>query len=340
VNICYKYGEKTQLNKALMLAIANTKHLNLQDMEMEFSSIKSKFGSIQGLMDYLRSFGVKISFKPEKRIYHYNKYGEPNETSPLEVKSLCLLSRCSLANSIYSDYSALEKKHLTNDSINELLNVKSGKSKTTKSGELYLINNVDYAQEQVVRNVNEKGNMVIYGPPGTGKSQTIVNVISDAICKNKKVLVVSQKKAALEVVFNRLSNLNKKAMFIVDAEKEKKEFFHTCFAAHEEIMKSSYDEKLFKEYDGMIAPCSGGPAPTFDSSTEQLSDRYLILENHMVIGNFGGFPSITIPDGFINDLPVALNITGNCYDDANVLNIAYAIESAMNYKNQIAKEVK
>jgi len=73
VNICYKYGEKTQLNKALMLAIANTKHLNLQDMEMEFSSIKSKFGSIQGLMDYLRSFGVKISFKPEKRIYHYNK---------------------------------------------------------------------------------------------------------------------------------------------------------------------------------------------------------------------------------------------------------------------------
>lgn len=249
VNICYKYGEKTQLNKALMLAIANTKHLNLQDMEMEFSSIKSKFDSIQGLMDYLRSFGVKISFKPEKRIYHYNKYGEPNETSPLEVKSLCLLSRCSLANSIYSDYSALEKKHLTNDSINELLNVKSGKSKTTKSGELYLINNVDYAQEQVVRNVNEKGNMVIYGPPGTGKSQTIVNVISDAICKNKKVLVVSQKKAALEVVFNRLSNLNKKAMFIVDAEKEKKEFFHTCFSAHEEIMKSSYDEKLFKEYD-------------------------------------------------------------------------------------------
>ena len=59
------------------------------------------------------------------------------------------------------------------------------------------------------------------------------------------------------------------------------------------------------------------------------------LEEHLQIGNFGGFPSITIPDGFIDDLPVALNITGARYDDANVLNIASAIENSMNYKNQI-----
>ena len=64
------------------------------------------------------------------------------------------------------------------------------------------------------------------------------------------------------------------------------------------------------------------------------------LEEHLQIGNFGGFPSITIPDGFIDGLPVGVNITGNCYDDANILNIAYAIESTMNYKGQIAKEVK
>ena len=51
------------------------------------------------------------------------------------------------------------------------------------------------------------------------------------------------------------------------------------------------------------------------------------------------FPSITIPDGFVNGLPVGLNITGNCYNDQTVLNIAYGIENTMNYKNQIAKEV-
>ena len=35
-------------------------------------------------------------------------------------------------------------------------------------------------------------------------------------------------------------------------------------------------------------------------------------------------------------MPVGVNITGNCYDDANVLNIAYALESSMPYKGQIA----
>ena len=64
------------------------------------------------------------------------------------------------------------------------------------------------------------------------------------------------------------------------------------------------------------------------------------LEDHLQIGNFGGFPSITIPNGFINGLPVGVNITGNCYDDQNVLNMAYALEGSMNYVGQIAKEVK
>lgn len=249
INIVLKYGEKVQLNKALMLAISNSKHLNLQDMEMEYDSIKSKFGSVQGLINYLKEFGVKIAYEEKNKLYNFNRYAEPSASAPLEVKNICLLARCGLANSIYNDYFALEKKHLSNDSINELLNAKEVKKKQNKCNELYLINNVDYAQEQVVRNVNERGNMVIYGPPGTGKSQTIVNVIADAICKNKKVLVVSQKKAALEVVYNRLSSLNKKAMFVVDAEKERLDFYKRCYEAHEEILKSSYNEKLHKEYE-------------------------------------------------------------------------------------------
>ena len=74
----------------------------------------------------------------------------------------------------------------------------------------------------------------------------------------------------------------------------------------------------------------------FDNKPEMTKVENAILEDHLQIGNFGGFPSITIPDGFVNGLPVGLNITGNCYDDANVLNIAYALESAMPYKGQIA----
>lgn len=98
-------------------------------------------------------------------------------------------------------------------------------------------------------------------------------------------------------------------------------------------------KNLYKEYDAVILPVGTGPAQKIKSdSLDTLIKEVEILESHLYVGNFGGFPSITIPDGFIEGLPVALNITGNCKDDENILNIAYGIEALMNYKNQIAKE--
>ncbi len=97
---------------------------------------------------------------------------------------------------------------------------------------------------------------------------------------------------------------------------------------------------LFKKYDGVILPVGIGPAKHLDGDKDILTNDLatVALDEHLQIGNYGGFPSITIPDGFIDGLPVALNITGNCYDDENVLNIAYALENALGFKNQIAKE--
>ncbi len=96
-------------------------------------------------------------------------------------------------------------------------------------------------------------------------------------------------------------------------------------------------KELFTQYDGLILPVSTGVAPYIDGSKDELnSDNTAVLEEHLQIGNFGGFPSITIPNGFIDNLPVGVNITGNCYDDANILNIAYALEATMPYQGQIA----
>ena len=77
-----------------------------------------------------------------------------------------------------------------------------------------------------------------------------------------------------------------------------------------------------------------------DKKDDLSKDNTVLLEEHLQIGNFGGFPSITIPNGFVSNLPVGINITGNCYEDEKVLNIAYALESAMDYKGQVVKEVK
>ena len=95
--------------------------------------------------------------------------------------------------------------------------------------------------------------------------------------------------------------------------------------------------EFFKEYDGMIAPCSGGPAAKFDATSEKLSDRYLILENHLAIGNFGGFPSITLPFAMINDLPVGVNITGRVREDDLVLNMANYVEKVTGLKDIYSK---
>ena len=96
--------------------------------------------------------------------------------------------------------------------------------------------------------------------------------------------------------------------------------------------------ELFQKYDGLIMPAAAGIAPKFEDSTDKLSDKYLILDNHLAIGNFGGFPSITIPSGFVDKMPIAINITGRVMEDDIVLNIAHELESTMSYKDQIARE--
>jgi len=118
----------------------------------------------------------------------------------------------------------------------------------------------------------------------------------------------------------------------------KDRYFHNA----QRVRRLLVDEwkKLYEKYDAVILPVGSGPAKKLKGSKDILDKNSAVLEEHLQVGNFGGFPSITLPNGFINDLPVGVNITGNCYDDANVLNIAYALESAMNYKGQVVKEVK
>jgi very-short-patch-repair endonuclease len=66
----------------------------------------------------------------------------------------------------------------------------------------------DSTQSLAILDVATGRNMVIQGPPGTGKSQTIVNLIAEAMASNKRVLFVAEKKAALEVVKQRLDKIN------------------------------------------------------------------------------------------------------------------------------------
>jgi superfamily I DNA and/or RNA helicase len=77
--------------------------------------------------------------------------------------------------------------------------------------EIENINNIvdaDSSQLLAISKVNRGNSIIIQGPPGTGKSQTIVNIIAESVKQNKKVLFMSEKLAAMDVVYNRLKAVN------------------------------------------------------------------------------------------------------------------------------------
>ena len=132
-----------------------------------------------------------------------------------------------------------------------------------------------------------------------------------------------------------------KRRFVIGSYVLQKENQERYFRNAQRVRRLIVDEykKLFESYDAVVLPVGSGPAKKLEGSTDILDDSTQILEEHLQIGNFGGFPSITIPDGFVGGLPVGINITCNCYQDELMFSIASKLEGTMNYKGQIAKEV-
>jgi len=165
---------------------------------------------------------------------------------------------------------------------------------------------------------------IIFGPRGEGNS--VEEIMFDARSKGFSELI--------------------KRRFVLGSYILQKENQEKLFLNAQRVRRLLVDKMnaLFNEYDALILPAQGSVAPKFESTSEKVNDklssRYLLLENHMAIGNFGGFPSITIPCGFVNKMPIGVNITSKVKDDITCLNVAYALESKLNYKGQIAKEVK
>lgn len=78
------------------------------------------------------------------------------------------------------------------------------------------INSLNSAQENVLTAIEKDDKLVVQGPPGTGKSQVITGLITSAITSGKTVLMVSEKKTALDVVYSRLGTLSKYCLMIDD----------------------------------------------------------------------------------------------------------------------------
>jgi hypothetical protein len=85
-----------------------------------------------------------------------------------------------------------------------------------------LVHDADASQHSAIVDVMKRENLVIEGPPGTGKSQTITNIIANALSRDAttSVLFLSEKRAALEVVRRRLDTA-KLGVFCLELHSEK-----------------------------------------------------------------------------------------------------------------------
>lgn len=101
---------------------------------------------------------------------------------------------------------------------------------------------LDAFQENALKAVRKGNSLVVQGPPGTGKSQLICNLISDFMARGKRVLLVCQKRAALDVVYERLQQeeLADFAALVHDFKNDRKDIYKQIHTQVEKI----YEYKL------------------------------------------------------------------------------------------------
>lgn len=137
-----------------------------------------------------------------------------------DVEEECLLGTFSfnkflMWNDIHSNKEKLRENNIVNSLVENRLiwNVKpltldlKNIDKNISPANIALPVPADSSQMAAVLEGGKGSSFILYGPPGTGKSQTITNLIANALYQGKRVLFVAEKMAALSVVQNRLEKI-------------------------------------------------------------------------------------------------------------------------------------
>ena len=110
-------------------------------------------------------------------------------------------------NDIHSHAQKLEENKIVHALMTGVVDWDCTVPKDVDTEDAYLPVPVDASQLRAINMAANDVSFVLHGPPGTGKSQTITAMIANALAKEKTVLFVAEKMAALEVVQKRLAAL-------------------------------------------------------------------------------------------------------------------------------------
>ncbi len=211
-------------NKSFLLAYAFYNQVSasdeLLDETFDAADTDSTFFRTQ-LYQMLQKAGMAIHFNPDNYrdelisfpSFKKEEFEEAHENGALKLFPEAVLGIFSQTGSfIVPDYiqlleedsfSDLEDFFKTRSPIDSSV-LESTALQAVREEKVYAIFPMDSWQERALKSSKLGYSLVIQGPPGTGKSQLICNLVSDAIAQGKRVMVVCQKRAALDVVFSRL----------------------------------------------------------------------------------------------------------------------------------------
>lgn len=216
------------LNKTFLLAYSYFNELS-PDQELldkvfdDFDKDSTVFRS--ELYEALKESSLEINFNQENFIdslktfsnFKKNELEEAEETGSLKLFPEAVLGIFPQAGSyLVPDYVHMIEKNQF-PSMEELFLSKSAANqheshydylKNTKEELTFTPFEMDVSQEKALKTIKNGNSLIVQGPPGTGKSQLICNLISDFIARGKSILLVCQKKAALDIVHERLKEKN------------------------------------------------------------------------------------------------------------------------------------
>ncbi|MBO0935070.1 DUF4011 domain-containing protein [Fibrella sp. HMF5335] len=154
---------------------------------------------------------------------------------------------------------------------------------------------IDAAQERAAMAVKTGQSVVVQGPPGTGKSQLIANLMADAAAAGKRVLLVCQKRAALDVVYKRLADVGMApfAALIHDFQDDRKALYAQLTAQIDAVeayrqQNNGLDAVLLdrtftqesRRIDALVTELQGFKDALFDASVCGLSAKDLYLSSN------------------------------------------------------------
>lgn len=122
------------------------------------------------------------------------------------------------------------------------------------AGEVFCPLPTDSSQLSAVCAAASGGNFILVGPPGTGKSQTIANMIANALAAGKTVLFVAEKSAALNVVFRRLKKIGLGDFCLeLHSDKTDKNAAYAQFGATLDLVAAGVPDGIDREREASVA---------------------------------------------------------------------------------------